>query len=233
MQAVDLRSLIRDVLDFPEPGIVFKDITPLLRDPEALRLACRQMAAPFRAGPVDLVVGVESRGFIFGPPVALELGVGFAIARKPGKLPGETIAHTYDLEYGSDTVEIQADAIHGGQRVAVLHGPLLEPVPSDRPIDWVVSNPPYIPTRDLDGLEPEVSRWESRVALDGGQDGLDIYRALVPAAASRARLGVLVEVGIEQAGKVADLFRQAGLIGIETFDDLEGIPRVVGARTAG
>ncbi len=115
-----LLSKIRDVPDFPKQGIVFKDITPLLRDPEALRLACRQMAAPFRAGPVDLVVGVESRGFIFGPPVALELGVGFAIARKPGKLPWRTVSESYQLEYGTEQIEMHQDAIGEARNVLLV-----------------------------------------------------------------------------------------------------------------
>jgi adenine phosphoribosyltransferase len=95
-----LLSKIRDVPDFPQPGILFKDITPLLQDREALRVACRLLAQPFRDRDVSVVVGIESRGFIFGPPVALELGVGFVPARKPGKLPWKTVEEIYDLEYG-------------------------------------------------------------------------------------------------------------------------------------
>jgi adenine phosphoribosyltransferase len=115
-----LRGLIRDVPDFPGPGILFRDITPLLRDPAALRLACRLLADPFRDQRVDLVVGIESRGFIFGPPVALELGAGFEMARKLGKLPGKTQAERYALEYGSAQIEIHQDAIGAGQRVLVI-----------------------------------------------------------------------------------------------------------------
>jgi len=115
-----LRSYIRDVPDFPKPGIVFKDITPLLREPEALRLACTGMADPFRDGNVDLVLGVESRGFIFGPPVALELGVGFSIARKRGKLPWETVSESYELEYGAEQIEMHRDAVSPGQRVLLV-----------------------------------------------------------------------------------------------------------------
>ena len=115
-----LLSKIRDVPDFPKQGIVFKDITPLLRDPETLRLACRLMADPFRGGPVDLVVGVESRGFIFGPPVALELGVGFAIARKPGKLPWKTVTESYELEYGTEQIEMHQDAIGAARNVLLI-----------------------------------------------------------------------------------------------------------------
>lgn len=115
-----LRSRIRDVADFPKPGIVYKDITPLLRDAEALRLACGRMADPFRGHQVDLVVGVESRGFIFGPPVALELGVGFAIARKQGKLPWETVSERFELEYGVEEIEMHRDAVDDGQRVLLI-----------------------------------------------------------------------------------------------------------------
>jgi adenine phosphoribosyltransferase len=116
----DLRSRIRDVPDFPEPGVLFRDITPLLRDAAALRLACRLLADPFRGQSVDLVVGIESRGFIFGPAVAIELGAGFQMARKLGKLPWKTHSEKYDLEYGSAEIEIHQDAVAPGQRVLVL-----------------------------------------------------------------------------------------------------------------
>lgn len=116
------------------------------------------------------------------------------------------------------------------QRVAVLEGDLLDPIPRSRPLDWVLSNPPYIPTRVIDGLMPEVSRHEPRLALDGGDDGLDVYRRLVPAAADRARHGVLLEVGDDQAGRVGDLVRAAGFDVVETWRDLAGVRRVVGGR---
>jgi len=115
-----LAGLIRDVPDFPRPGIVFKDITPLLGDAEGLRLACERLAAPFLASSVDLVVGIESRGFIFGVPVALALGAGFAIARKQGKLPGETLGASYALEYGSAEIELHRDAVAPGARVLIV-----------------------------------------------------------------------------------------------------------------
>lgn len=115
-----LRAKIRDVPDFPKPGIVFKDITPLLQDPEALRLACELLAEPFGDTQVDLVVGVESRGFIFGPPVALSLGAGFQIARKQGKLPWETMQESYELEYGREQIEMHRDAVAPGQRVLLI-----------------------------------------------------------------------------------------------------------------
>jgi len=117
---MDLEQYIRDVPDFPKPGIVFKDITPLLADPAALAEAVTQLVQPFALGGVDLVVGVESRGFIFGALAAQRLGVGFVPIRKPGKLPAETISESYELEYGTDSVEIHADAIPAGQKVLMV-----------------------------------------------------------------------------------------------------------------
>lgn len=114
------------------------------------------------------------------------------------------------------------------QRVAVLRGDLLAAIPAHRPVDWVVSNPPYIPSREIGSLMPEV-RHEPRRALDGGPDGLDVYRRL-GVEAQRARCGVLLEVGHDQAGRVADLLRRAGFVAIETWRDLAGIARVVGGR---
>jgi adenine phosphoribosyltransferase len=115
-----LISKIRDVPDFPKPGILFKDITPLLADRDALRVACELLAEPFADDRIDVVVGVESRGFIFGPPVALALGAGFAIARKRGKLPWKTVSTSYDLEYGSEHIEMHEDAVTSGQRVLLI-----------------------------------------------------------------------------------------------------------------
>jgi release factor glutamine methyltransferase len=115
-------------------------------------------------------------------------------------------------------------------RVAVLKGDLLAPIPAARPIDYVVSNPPYIPSKDIDGLQPEVARHEPRRALDGGSDGLDVYRRLIPIGAERARKGILLEVGHDQAPRVMDLFRRHGLSDLSTWKDLGGITRVVGAR---
>ena len=117
---IDLEKHIRDVPDFPKPGIIFKDITPLLSDPAALRESVNQLAAPYESAGVELVAGVESRGFIFGSLVADHLGAGFVPIRKPGKLPAETIAESYELEYGTDTVEIHADAIRPGQTVLMV-----------------------------------------------------------------------------------------------------------------
>ena len=115
-----IKSLIRDISDFPKPGILFRDITPLLADREGLALAVRAMAAPFRDKKVDVVVGAESRGFIFGTAVARELDCGFVPVRKPGKLPAETIAQEYALEYGTDRLEMHTDAVRPGDEVLMV-----------------------------------------------------------------------------------------------------------------
>ncbi len=115
----ELRALIRDIPDFPKPGIVFKDITPLLASAEGLRGVVRAFSERHRAG-VDFVLGIESRGFTLGAAVAYELGVGLALARKPGKLPAATYRATYELEYGSDALELHQDAFPRGSRVLVL-----------------------------------------------------------------------------------------------------------------
>ena len=120
MDQEQLKDLIRDVPDFPKPGISYKDITTLLKDPVALKAATHFMLKPFAATGVECVVGIESRGFIFATPMAIELGCGFAPVRKPGKLPAQTLKLEYDLEYGSDVVEIHADAIEPGQKVLVV-----------------------------------------------------------------------------------------------------------------
>jgi adenine phosphoribosyltransferase len=116
---MDLRDHIRDVPDFPKPGIVFKDITPLLIDPRAFDAAVHRLADYARPLDVELIVAAEARGFIFGGALARELGVGFVPARKPGKLPHETISVQYGLEYGVDTLELHADAVRGGTRVLI------------------------------------------------------------------------------------------------------------------
>ena len=117
---MDLAALIRDVPDFPEQGILFKDITTLLRDPEAFHEAVEQLAARVKGLEIDLVVAVESRGFILGAPLAYKLGVGFVPVRKPGKLPAQTISAEYSLEYGINRLEIHTDAIQAGERVLVV-----------------------------------------------------------------------------------------------------------------
>ena len=121
---IDLASRIRDVPDFPKPGIVFKDITPLLADAEALKGAVDALAECGTRLRPDIVLGAESRGFILGPALAIRLGVGFAIARKPGKLPWTTVKASYALEYGEDSLELHEDAIEAGMRVLV-HDDLL------------------------------------------------------------------------------------------------------------
>jgi adenine phosphoribosyltransferase len=118
--AESLKSLIRDVPDFPKPGIVFKDITTLLRDPIGFRRSLDLFTALCGDLPVDAVMAIESRGFIFGSALADRLGVGFVPVRKVGKLPARTIKHTYDLEYGTDCVEVHEDAFTKGQRVLVV-----------------------------------------------------------------------------------------------------------------
>lgn len=116
---MDLYELIRDVPDFPTPGILFKDITTLLKEPAALRQVFDELTAAYTDQNIDLVVGIESRGFIFGAPLADRLEAGFVPVRKMGKLPAKTIATEYALEYGTNTIEIHADAVQPGQRVLI------------------------------------------------------------------------------------------------------------------
>ncbi len=120
MAEEELKRLIRDIQDFPKPGILFRDITPLLADASGLALSVELLANPYRGKNIDLVVGAESRGFIFGTAVACCLSAGFVIVRKPGKLPHKKVSKTYDLEYGKDTLEMHADAIVKGQRVLIV-----------------------------------------------------------------------------------------------------------------
>lgn len=117
---MDLKPFIRDVPDFPKPGILFRDISPLLADAGAWAACVDGLAALIRPHAPDLLAGIESRGFLVTAPLALALGCGFIMVRKRGKLPGRTLPHTYELEYGSDTIEIQDDAVRPGQRVVVL-----------------------------------------------------------------------------------------------------------------
>jgi len=124
MTAIDLRTRVREVEDFPEPGIGFKDITPLLLDPAALRQAIDQLAAWTAEREPDLVLGAEARGFILGAAIAKEAGCGFVPARRPGKLPPETVTARYLLEYGENALEVAADAIARGARV-VIHDDVL------------------------------------------------------------------------------------------------------------
>lgn len=116
----DLARFIRDVPDFPKPGILFRDITPLLANPQALAAAIAGMAAPWRTEPLDAIAAVEARGFLFAVPLALTLGVGVIPVRKPGKLPADTISYDYDLEYGRDRLEMHRGILAAGARVLVV-----------------------------------------------------------------------------------------------------------------
>jgi len=117
---MDFKPSVRVVEDWPKKGISFKDVTTVLKDADLLRAAISEMALPFRDERVDLVIGPESRGFIFGVPVAIELGAGFVPVRKKGKLPSKTVSASYELEYGTDTLEMHEDAIKKGQRVLLV-----------------------------------------------------------------------------------------------------------------
>jgi adenine phosphoribosyltransferase len=123
-RSVDLAALVRDIPDFPKPGIVFKDITPLLASPDGLDVAVSGLADYARELGVDYVIGAEARGFLLGPALARELYAGFVLARKPGKLPHETVSAEYLLEYGTDALELHSDAVAAGARVLV-HDDLL------------------------------------------------------------------------------------------------------------
>jgi adenine phosphoribosyltransferase len=120
VNADQLRRYIRDVPDFPKAGIIFRDVTPLLLEPAALEGAIEALTEPFRNLRVDRVLGIESRGFMLGAPVALSLGVGFGLVRKAGKLPYRTYQVRYDLEYGTDTVEMHVDTVEKGHRVLIV-----------------------------------------------------------------------------------------------------------------
>jgi adenine phosphoribosyltransferase len=120
VKADQLRKHIRDVPDFPKPGIMFRDVTPLLLEPAALEAAVEALSQPFRNRRVDRVLGIESRGFIVGAPVALSLGVGFGLVRKAGKLPYKIHRVSYDLEYGTGTVEMHVDTVEKGHRVLIV-----------------------------------------------------------------------------------------------------------------
>ncbi|MBC8267174.1 MAG: adenine phosphoribosyltransferase [Rhodospirillaceae bacterium] len=117
---MDIKDYIRSIPDFPKPGILFYDISTLLAHPDAWQVAMGRLATMIRRYQPDVLAGIESRGFLVAAPLALKLGCGFVMVRKEGKLPGQTISHEYDLEYGTDTIQIQDDAIKPGQRVVIL-----------------------------------------------------------------------------------------------------------------
>ncbi len=117
---MNLKDYIRSVPDFPKPGIMFRDITPLLKSSDAMKEVIRRLAEPFRDAGITTILAAEARGFVFGAPLAMELGAGFVPVRKPGKLPWETHKFSYDLEYGSDSLEIHSDAIGAGDRVLLV-----------------------------------------------------------------------------------------------------------------
>src|SRR5262245_10924991 len=117
---VDLARYVRDIPDFPKPGILFRDITPLLAEPVAFGAAIDRLADHFRSHKIDLVAAAEARGFIFAAPLALQLNAGFVPVRKPGKLPFDTHAFHYELEYGTDTLEMHIDGVAAGQRVLIV-----------------------------------------------------------------------------------------------------------------
>ena len=115
-----IKNSIRNVPDFPKPGIQFKDITTLLQDQDAFKEAIEAFYDAFKDGKIDVIVGIESRGFIFAAPLALKLGCRFVLARKPGKLPSETVSEEYELEYGTDAIEMHTDAISKGDRILIV-----------------------------------------------------------------------------------------------------------------
>ena len=153
-----LKKKIRHVPDFPKPGILFYDITTLLRDPAGLKAAIDSLSAPFKDSKVDLVVGMESRGFIFGSVVADRLGCGFVPVRKPGKLPAKSRKATYALEYGTDSLEIHEDAITKGQRVLIVDDLLATGGTAKATLDLV---------KGLDGVVVGVAFLIELIGLDG------------------------------------------------------------------
>jgi adenine phosphoribosyltransferase len=119
-ETIDLRAWIRDIPDFPKPGVVFKDITPLLGHPQAFRATIDRLEQRFKGRGIDVIAAAEARGFIFGAPLAMQMGAGFVPIRKPGKLPYATIALEYQLEYGQDRLEVHTDALSPGHRVLLI-----------------------------------------------------------------------------------------------------------------
>ncbi len=209
------------------------------REPVATILGEKEFySLPFKLGPGILVPRPDTESLVeAGLQLIPENGECFVADIGAGSgCVGLTLAHhrpdiklySVDIEPNAISVIKQNTLAMGlTGRVAILHGNLMEPIPQERTIDVVVSNPPYIPSADIDALPPEISQHEARSALDGGVDGLDVYRALVPSAAARARIGVAMEVGDGQAESVAGLFEEAGLANVSVLQDLSGINRVV------
>ena len=177
MSAADLRALIREIPDFPKPGILFKDITPLLLDPPALHQAVNELAAFARPLEVDLVIAAEARGFILGAALARELGAGFVPARKPGRLPSETVSVEYVLEYGIDALEVHADAF---ARDPCAAGEIAQPGLLVGPAFANLPTGLQVPKSGLDGL---AGRRTEIV------DGLDLIPALVELCELRPHVG--------------------------------------------
>ena len=117
---MNLKQYIRSIADFPKPGIMFRDITPILKSPQAMQIVIQRMAEPYRDLKISTIVAAEARGFVFGAPLAMELGAAFVPVRKPGKLPWATHRFQYDLEYGSDSLEMHQDAVQAGDRVLLF-----------------------------------------------------------------------------------------------------------------
>lgn len=163
---IPLKDWIREIPDFPKPGILFKDITTLLREPAALREAADRLAERFADRRIDQVVGIEARGFVFAPLVAYRLNAGFVPVRKPGKLPGETISRSYDLEYRSDTLEMHVDGIGKGDRVAVVDDLLATGGTARASVDLIESAGGRI---EALGFLVELSYLEGRRLLEGYQ----------------------------------------------------------------
>ena len=210
------------------------------REPMAYILEKREFwSLDFRCGPGVLIPRPDTETLV---EAALELCEGETFVADVGAgtgCVGLSIAKEKDdvKLFATDVspealalVKHNAEALALKERVAVLRGNLLDPIPENRAVDVVVSNPPYIPSADIAGLEPEVASFEPQLALDGGTDGLDCYRELIPAAFSRARRALLVEVGAGQACDVAALFEAAGFTDVQQHNDLAGIARVVSGR---
>ncbi|MYJ24364.1 MAG: adenine phosphoribosyltransferase [Holophagales bacterium] len=172
MSAEWLKERIREVPDFPKPGVLYKDITTLLKDPVALRETADRLAERFAGRRIQQVVGIEARGFIFGPLVANRLNVGFVPVRKPGKLPAETASRSYELEYGRDTLEMPLDGVAAGERVVLVDDLLATGGTAKAAADLIES---VGGTVDAIGFVVELTYLDGRRRLDG----YDVVESLV------------------------------------------------------